>query len=134
MNRFKTLDERREATKQLIENELYQLREKGLSPITGNFTPIANNSIEPTTTFIDALRKVYGLLKIEGATKIDINSSIKFFEIAAQKTGFAKLEIQFVKRKHLMQMFEMLPTLKKSWSAWSKFLKHCWRTPTAALI
>ena len=28
MNRFKTLEERREATKQLIENEIYQLKEK----------------------------------------------------------------------------------------------------------
>ncbi len=36
MNRFKTLKERREATVQLIENELYQLREKGYNPITGN--------------------------------------------------------------------------------------------------
>jgi hypothetical protein len=53
------------------------------------------------------------------STKLDVKSSIKFFEIAAKKIGFDKYEIKDVKRKHLMQMLQMLPTLKKSWSAWS---------------
>ena len=119
MNRFRTLDERREATKQLIENEIFQLKEKRYNPITGKFTPIITNAIEPTTIFVEALRKAFELLKVESTTKVDINSSIKYFEIAAKKIGFAKLEIQYVKRKHLMEMLEMLPTLKKSWSAYS---------------
>lgn len=58
MNRFKTLEERREATKQLIENELYQLKEKGYNPITGKFLMIRDNCVEPTTTFIDAFTKL----------------------------------------------------------------------------
>ncbi|HEY5369527.1 MAG TPA: hypothetical protein VIJ75_11090 [Hanamia sp.] len=33
LNRFKTLNERRQATAQLIENELYQLKDKGYNPI-----------------------------------------------------------------------------------------------------
>ena len=119
MNRFKILDERREATKQLIENELYQLKEKGFNPISGKFLPPKEGCIEPHTTFIDALRKAYDLLKLENTTKLDVKSSIKFFEIAAKKIGFDKYEIKDVKRKHLMQMLQMLPTLKKSWSAWS---------------
>jgi uncharacterized protein (UPF0297 family) len=40
MNRFKTLDERKEATRQLIENELHQLKEKGFNPLTGKFIPL----------------------------------------------------------------------------------------------
>lgn len=78
-----------------------------------------DNWIEPATTFIDALEKAHNLLKLENTTRIDIKSSIKFFSIAARKIGFDKYEIQDVKRKHLIQMFEVLPTLKKSWSAWS---------------
>ncbi len=119
MNRLKTLEERREATKQLAENELYQLREKGYNFISGKLVPVKDNDIEPTTTFIDALWKAFDLLKLENTTKIDVKSSIKFFEIAAKKIGFDKYEIQAVKRKHLMEMLELLPTLKKSWSAWS---------------
>ncbi|MEO6894313.1 MAG: site-specific integrase, partial [Ginsengibacter sp.] len=119
MNRFKTLDERREATKQLIENELYQLKVKGYNPLTGKFMPVKDNCIEPSTNFIDALWKAFDLLKLEGTTKLDIKSSIKFFETASRKIGFDKYEIQAVKRKHLMQLLELLPTLKKSWSAYS---------------
>ncbi|MDQ2718192.1 MAG: site-specific integrase [Bacteroidota bacterium] len=119
MNRFKTIDERREATKQLIENELYQLKEKCFNPITGKFLPVSNNSIEPTTIFIDALRKAFALMKLESTTKSDIKTLINFFEIAARKTGISKYGIQDIKRKHLMQMMEVLPTLKKSWSAYS---------------
>jgi integrase len=119
MNRFKTLDDRREATKQLIENELYQLKQKGYNPITGSFAPVKDNSIDATTPFVEALWKAFGLLKLERTTKVDIKSSINRFEIAAQKLGFAKYEIQAVKRKHLMQLLDLLPTLKRSWSPYS---------------
>ena len=119
MNRFKTLDERREATKQLIENELYQLKEKGYNPLTGKFGPLKDDCIEPSTNFIDALHKAFDLMKLEGSTKFDIKSSIKYFEIAAKKIGIERYEVQSVKRKHLMQLLEMLPTIKKSWSAYS---------------
>ena len=47
MNRLKTLNERREATSQLIENELHQLKEKGYNPITGKFLSVKCGMIEP---------------------------------------------------------------------------------------
>ena len=65
MNRFKTLNERRDATLQLIENELYQLKEKGFNPITGIFFKEMIGGIDPKIGFIDALRKAYDLLKLE---------------------------------------------------------------------
>ncbi len=119
MNRLKTLNERREATSQLIENELYQLKEKGYNPITGKFLIEKACGIDPKTGFIDALRKAYDLLKLEGTTLQDISSSINFFEIAAKKMGIDRMEIQSVKRRHLRQMLEMFEELKKSWSAYS---------------
>ena len=119
MNRFKTLNERREATSQLSENELHQLKEKGYNPITGKFPLVKCGSIEPGTGFIEALRKAYDLLKLEGTTLLDIKSSIKFFEVAAQKMGIERMEIQSVKRRHLRQMLEMCGELKKSLSAYS---------------
>lgn len=118
MNRFKTLDERREATRQLIENELQQLKQKGFNPITGKFSPLPDDCIEPSTIFMDALRKAFKLLKLEYSTKAEIKTTINQLEIAAKRLGFDKFEIQNVKRKHLIQIFEVLPTLKKSWSAY----------------
>ncbi len=90
MNRFKTLEERREATKQLIENEIYQLKEKGYNSITGKFLMVKDNCVEPTATFIEALYKAYYLFKLEKTTKNDIKSAITYFEIAAKKIGFDK--------------------------------------------
>lgn len=119
MNRFKTLSERREATAQLIENELYQLKEKGFNPITRSFTIEKCTGIDPRTSFIDALWKAFDFIKAESTTCLDIKSSIKFFAIAAKKMGIDKMEIQSVKRRHLHQMIEMCADLKKSWSAWS---------------
>ena len=58
-------------------------------------------------------------MKLEPSTKHDIKSLINYFEIAAKKLGFDKQEIQAVKRKHLIQLLEMLPSLKKSWSSYS---------------
>ena len=119
MNRFKTLQERRQATIQLLENELYQLQEKGYNSITGKFMQEILAGINPKTGFIDALRKAFVLIKCEVTTVHDISSSINFFEIAAKKMGIDKMEIQSVKRRHLYQMIGMCAELKKSWSAWS---------------
>jgi integrase len=119
MNRFKTLQERREATSQLIENELYLLKENGYNPITGKTVAEILAGINPTTGFIVALRMACALIKCESTTLHDIKSSINFFEMAAKKMGIDRLEIQLVKRRHLHQMIEMCAELKKSWSAWS---------------
>jgi integrase len=119
MNRLKTLLERREATAQLIENELYNLKEKGYNPFTGKFCIERFGSIEPTEGFIDALRKAFKLLKLEGTTMQDISSAINFFETAAKRIGIERLEIQSIKRRHLRQVLETVGELKKSWSAYS---------------
>ncbi|HUZ60775.1 MAG TPA: tyrosine-type recombinase/integrase [Hanamia sp.] len=119
MNRLKTLNERRQATTQLIENELYQLREKGYNPITGKFFIEITSGIDHRTSFIDALWKAYRLLKLEAMTLVDVRSLIRFIEIAAKKAGIERMEIQDVKRRHLRQMLEMIGEYKKSWSAYS---------------
>lgn len=119
MNRFKTLEERREATKQLIENELYQLKEKGFNAITGKFLAPQVYGINPQTRFIDALRQACDLLKIEQSTKWDLHSVINFIETASIKLGIDKMEIHLIKRRHLKQALEICGELKKKWSAYS---------------
>ena len=119
MNMFKTLTERREATTQLIQNELYQLKEKGFNPINGKFFQRETYGIDPQTRFIDALRQAYKLLKLTNTTQNDIWSSINFFELAAKKMSIENMEIQMVKRKQLRHVLEICGELKKSWSAYS---------------
>ncbi len=85
MNRFKSLTERRQATAELIENELYQLREKGFNPITGNFFIEKSFGIDSRTGFVDALNKAFDLLKLEATTRQDISRSINFFTLASKK-------------------------------------------------
>ena len=118
MNRFKTLQERRDATKQLIENELYQLREVGFNPITGKILPVQVYGVDPDTGFIDALRQALKLLKLTKSTHYEIISNIKFYELAAKKMGIENMPIQLIKRKHLRQLLELCGELKKSWSAY----------------
>jgi uncharacterized protein (UPF0297 family) len=90
MNRFKTFNERRQATTELIGNEVYQLTEKGYNPITtGKFFIDHISGFDPKTGFIDALNKAFDLLKLEGATLQDIRNTINFFEIATND-GIAK--------------------------------------------
>ena len=112
MNQFKTLQERRQATSQLIKNEIYQLKERGYNPITGKCVEEILAGINPTTAFIVAFRKACALIKCEDTTLHDIKSAINFFEIAAKKMGIDRLEIQLVKRRHLHQMIEMCAELK----------------------
>jgi len=119
MNRLKTLNERREATSQLIENELYQLKEKGYNPITGKFLIEKVFGINPKTGFIDALWQAYNLIKLEPTTLVDIRSLIRFLDIAAKKAGIERMEIQSVKRRHLRQLLEMIGEYKKGWSSYS---------------
>ena len=118
MNRFKTLSERREATAQLIENELYQLKEKGFNPILRSFMIEKCTGIDPRTSFIDALWQAFDFIKVESTTRLDIKSSINFFAIAAKKMGIDKMEIQSVKRRHLHQMIGMCAELKKRAIRW----------------
>jgi integrase len=119
MNRFKTIKERREATGQLIENELYQLKEKGFNPITGKFFIEFVSGIDPRTGFIEALWKAYDMLKLEAMTLVDVRSLIKFLDIASKKMGIERMEIRDVKRRHLRQLLEMIKEYKKSYSAYS---------------
>lgn len=112
MNRFKSLKERREATVQLIENELYQLREKGYNPTTGNCMMESAGGIDPKTGFVDALRKAFEFVKCEATARQDISSAIHFFEMAAKRMGIERMEIEAVKRSHLRQL--LVGELKKS--------------------
>ena len=119
MNRFKRLHERREATSQLIENELYLLKEKGYNPITGIFFIEQVCGIDPKTCFLDALNMAFAMLKLDAVTLRDIRSCINFYEAASKKMGIDRMEVQSIKRRHLRQMLEICGELKKSWSAYS---------------
>ena len=80
MNRFLNLEDRRIATKNLIENEMQLLKDKGYNSIASKFIIPIEREIESTTHFITALNKAYNKLKLEKSTMEDIKSSIKYFD------------------------------------------------------
>lgn len=116
MNYFKTLAERQEETRQLLDNELEMLDKKGYNPITGQFMaqveakPAATDIsiITPETKFIDALRMALKLLKVVDNTYSDIKSVITGTEKAAKhlfdsklQKGFIDLDISEVSLRHI---------------------------------
>jgi hypothetical protein len=78
MNRFKTIAERRQATKDLLDNELSLLRNECYNPITKSVqAPLTQLFIDTYTPVIDALNMVKDKLAVENSTKSDLSSVIK---------------------------------------------------------
>ena len=75
MNTFKTLAERRQATQQLLDNELRMLQVEGYNPITKTFAQVPDpqeGEINPHTPFITALRLALNNLTLVDDTRDDI--------------------------------------------------------------
>lgn len=104
INAFKTLEERRSAVTNLIENELLQLKENGYNPILGKTKPPEPEQqfeISPDTIWLEALELARLRLKITEHTKTDIKNYIKSLATAAQKLRYEKLAISAITRKHI---------------------------------
>lgn len=73
MNRFKTIAERRAATRKLIENE-EKLLAQGYNPITGDIKPDDTESaiISSYMSFIDAMWEAVGFLDLNKSTMSNI--------------------------------------------------------------
>lgn len=115
MNKFKTLEERRAYTKTAIEHELRLLKEKAYNPITGVTMQAIETDyeIDPHTNFMDALNKAFHKIKIEGDTKTDMKSVLKYFSKSLMILRYDILPISQVKRKHIRHALDNCANLKK---------------------
>ena len=119
MNKFKTLSERRDAVKKLMENELALLKQEEYNPIAKTRKEVQPESHElaPQTPFIKALTLAMSAMKCEHHTLEDVRSVLKYVAIAAQQLSFDLLPVVEIRRKHIRQLLDHCGKIKKKWSA-----------------
>lgn len=120
MNKYKTLAQRREATKILLANELILLKEDGWNPITKAFMIDAGDpagDITAETPFIRALIIAKEKLDVGHRTRVGIKSVIAGVEKAATQLRYDKLPIGKVSRKYIKRILERCGENSNQWSA-----------------
>lgn len=109
MNKFKTLEERREATKILIEEEYYALKVQGYNPITKttngpdiDFDP----EISPDTTICEAVELARKKITAEKSTLTDLKTSAKYFNKSCRQLRYHLIRVADIKRRHIYNILE----------------------------
>lgn len=115
MNDCKDLARRQAATKFLITDETEKVDQKLYNPITGLYH-VETEKIEeimPSTTFVDALWKAYGMLNCVPRMLDDIKCAISGIDAASGKLfdqalhrPYPALKISQVSRKHIVYIFQ----------------------------
>lgn len=118
MNEFKTLAERRAATKLLLKQQLELLNE-GYNPITKTINrPILNEyDIDPYTPFADAINKAASRISCEKSTREDLASAIKYITKAAIHADIHNASVSSIRTKHLLMLLDVAGTIKKRYTA-----------------
>lgn len=109
MNRFKTIEERREATKILIEEEIYQLKVKGYNPITKQYNGqdiILNYDISPETTLNEAIDLAFSKIEAEKSTISDLKTVVKYFKKSAAELRYHLIKIGEIKHIHIKNILD----------------------------
>lgn len=114
MNEYRRPEDRRLATKTLLENEKDMLFNKGYNPILKAFE-----------VFPDSLSKsldhALSVTQCKHNTRLDIKSVLKYFNKAAEKL-FPNLVINDVKRKHIRQVLDSLNLSDNNFNRYRKYL------------
>ena len=109
MNKYKTLSERRAATEELLELELYILKEKGFNPITKKYNG-KNEDIEPEISpkalFAEAVETAFNKLDVLPKTKKDVEGIKNKFVEAVKSMGLASIQIKDVRRRQIRAVLE----------------------------
>ncbi|TDH19777.1 hypothetical protein EXU57_22210 [Segetibacter sp. 3557_3] len=117
INRFKTLAERRNAVKVLMDNELnIVLKSEAYNPITRT-KRTSNQEDDPVKlNLVDALTYTVGKLVCSKHTQEDLKSVLKYVIKAAKFLQLDFLPIDQVKRKHVKLILEKCGEIKPRWS------------------
>lgn len=109
MNGYKTLEERRQATQLLIDEEIYLLKSQGYNPITkaknGPELDLVSE-ISPLTKVCEAID--LAVSKIEGvnSTLSDLSTTTKYFKMSCTQLRYNYLRISDLKRAHVKNILE----------------------------
>lgn len=113
MNTFKTLNDRQDETKKLLEQEMQSLL-KGFNP----FAKVEVDEPFYPTTLIESLKLAATKLKIAPITLRDVNAAVVKFEMALKELGWKELQVSIASRKHFREL------LDKSSNSDDRFNKH----------
>ena len=100
MNGYHTLEERRIATKYLLELTIKDLKQHNYNPITNKFSKITAD-LNEDMYFIDALAYAYKEKKAAHNTLLNVKSMLKYVNTSIKALDFQFLEIKNVSRKHV---------------------------------
>jgi integrase len=111
MNEFKTLDEKRKATKEVLDVEKEMILKKGYNPITDSFMSdkqedVYEYPIHPNTPVIKALTEAQKRLKIAPSTNTDITSVIRGLTAAAISLKYTEKSIKSIERRHIINLLD----------------------------
>lgn len=119
MNEYRTLTERRDIVKTLLEQEMYMLMTMGYNPFEKKYVDPACSGfdIDPGTSLTKALAFAFDKLTCTPETKRDIRSMLKYFNKAAGEIGVSHYRVEDIRKKHVRAVLERLSVTKKKWSS-----------------
>lgn len=112
MNKCKTLEDKQNTTRFLINNEL-DLLSRGYNPITKQFE-VAEDFLTEETPFIQALEIAKKKIKVADTTMPNVTDAIKLVTMAAKKTGLCVVPIGKVRKRDIRQILDII--LEKGYS------------------
>lgn len=125
-NGVKDLEERKENIAFLLANEIHLLKNRAYNPITKHVEDEIKevHEIEPTTSFVDAIRLAADKLKLEPTTKADLRQIIAHISEVAKKHRLDFIPISDIKRKHLKAILEQCAYKQNGEYSTHKFNKY----------
>lgn len=117
MNKFKTLQERRQATREALAELKDMLCRAGWNPITRRFMAPREeitHTLAPDTLFFDALQQCLKTLDKGKRCKQDITSNLNYIKIAIDQLRYGYLPIKDVRRRHIKCILSRLARIKPS--------------------
>lgn len=112
MNDIMDLETRQRVTLEIIEDEIEKLN-NGYHPITGKQQSLVLHENEASivpiscnTGIIEALQHAFDQIKVEGCTKIDIKTTLKYFRLSAEMLKKDQKPIKDVPKKELIAILD----------------------------
>lgn len=107
MNQFKDLNDRKDATQSIIDDELYQ-NQKGYNPILNRYTEVANldSELNEHLPFIEAFKIAAKRLECSDKHRKEIVIAINRISRAADKLKYGNITISQLKRRELKRILE----------------------------
>ena len=112
MNNAATLTERRDITKDLINNEI-KLLSKGYNPVTHQMPAVTGAEITENTFFIEALKRANQSIICEHHTRQDIKSAVKRIERHATSSNMLITPISEIRKRDIVKLLDLCLSVDK---------------------